>query len=631
LAPVALRAPYAKSLNPPTPLLPCKLNPNPHTPFGPNVGTRSEQTSMNDPEVIFPAEKEAKIQKSALHAGYTRDEAVQGFVSSFLDMADQSSEKIEPSGRALLVRRKVTKPKRTVAIRRLAVVCLAAISGLWMIAGQHVGGEEPARPVVNPPGFARTGWNAMTKQRFMHPPVIQYRSIEGATSYRCSITWKGAAGALRTLESASPEFDLAKVWDDLPPSGPFQITAEALDREGKVLATVTSSCQRMASFEGPYRPAKSSYDEAGAKTVAWLLKLNDQALADKFAKKRDLNSPGDTKYLVVFYSAYIRLLTTYVCLHPQGEFAGQALAASKKYGQALLDSSTHADWVYANVPRSHTPRIFQVGRGGMAGEAYLSLYDVTHDQVWLDASVRIADALKKNQLPDGRWPFRVDPQTGKVLEDYTSDQAEAILLLDDLIQKYHQNGLQETLDRAVQWMLENPCKTFLWQQQWDDVALYDPYQNLEWYDAMLFSEYLLRHATNQNHYEALAEKLARYIEDQFVEWEPVGNEVAPGVREQYKCYYVIDAHSAFYIRLCMDFYTKTHDEIWLKKARAMADTLSALQNPDGYYPTWMRFKSRDATGAGKDVNYDAVWPNCSSYDGEILMRLAEYLKRTSGK
>jgi hypothetical protein len=41
LAPVALRAPYAKSLNPPTPLLPCKLNPEPHTAFGPNVGTRS--------------------------------------------------------------------------------------------------------------------------------------------------------------------------------------------------------------------------------------------------------------------------------------------------------------------------------------------------------------------------------------------------------------------------------------------------------------------------------------------------------------------------------------------------------------------------------------------------------------
>jgi hypothetical protein len=552
----------------------------------------------------------------------------QGFVSSFLDMADPSSDKVELTKPTLLVRRKVTKPRGTVAIKRLAVVCLAAISCWGAIAGQSAGGEEAAKPAVNPAGFTRTGWNAMTKQRFMHPPVIRYMRIEGAVRYRCTITWKGNDGALHPLESASPEFDLAQVWEDMPPSGPFQITAEALDRDGKVLATVTSSCQRMASFKGPYRPAKSSYDEAGVKTVAWLVKLNDQPLADKFAKEGGLNSPGDTKYLVLFYSAYIRLLTTYVGLHPQGELAEPALAAAKKYGQALLDSSTPADWAYASVPRSHTPRIFQVGRGGMAAEAYLSLYDITHDQVWLDASVRIAAALKKNQLPDGRWPFRVDPQTGKVLEDYTSDQAEAILLLDDLIQKYHQNGLQKTLDRAVQWMLENPCKTFLWQQQWDDVALYDPYQNLEWYDAMLFSEYLLRHATNQNNYEALAEKLTRYIEDQFVEWESVGNEIAPGAREQYKCYYVIDAHAAFYIRLCMDFHARTHDEIWLKKARAMADTLSAIQHPDGYYPTWMRFKSQDATGAGKDVNYDAVWPNCSSYDGEILMRLAEYLKGT---
>jgi hypothetical protein len=41
LAPIALRAPSAKSLNPTTPLLPCKLNPEPHTRFGPNAGPRS--------------------------------------------------------------------------------------------------------------------------------------------------------------------------------------------------------------------------------------------------------------------------------------------------------------------------------------------------------------------------------------------------------------------------------------------------------------------------------------------------------------------------------------------------------------------------------------------------------------
>jgi maltose/maltodextrin transport system substrate-binding protein len=152
----------------------------------------------------------------------------------------------------------------------------------------------------------------------------------------------------------------------------------------------------------------------------------------------------------------------------------QSLAQAKKYGQDMLKGSTAADWVYANVPMSHNPKVFQVARGGMAGMAYLDLYTATQDKTWLDAATRIAATLKKNQLPEGRWPFRVDPQTGKVLEDYTSDQSEAILLLDDLVRNHGQKDLQDTIDKAVRWMLENPCKTFQWQQQWDDVEIKKP-------------------------------------------------------------------------------------------------------------------------------------------------------------
>ena len=207
---------------------------------------------------------------------------------------------------------------------------------------------------------------------------------------------------------------------------------------------------------------------------------------------------------------------------------GQALALAKEYGQALLKGTTAANWAYANVPPSHNAQVFQVARGGMAGMAYLDLYAVAKDKIWLDAANRIADTLKRNQLPDGRWPFRVNPRTGKVLADYTSDQAEQILLLDELARNHGRKDLQETIDKAVRWMLENPCKTFQWQQQWDDVGTLPPYGNLSWYDTALFIEYLLRHATPQNGYEAVANDLVRYIEDQFVEWEPIGNEITPG-------------------------------------------------------------------------------------------------------
>ena len=125
---------------------------------------------------------------------------------------------------------------------------------------------------------------------------------------------------------------------------------------------------------------------------------------------------------------------------------------------------------------------------------------------------------------------------------------------------------------------------------------------------------------------------SRYVEDQFVEWEPVGNEITPGVREQYVCYAIIDWHCAHYVRVCLDFHAKTKNNVWLKKARALADTLTAIQHPNGFYPTWMNHKpSKAVPGALTDINYHDVWPNCSSYTGEMLLRLGEYLQGAAGK
>jgi len=58
-----------------------------------------------DIPVVFLAEVEAKIQKIARCSGYTRDEVIQGLITSFLEMTDQTGEKIEPSEFALTVKR----------------------------------------------------------------------------------------------------------------------------------------------------------------------------------------------------------------------------------------------------------------------------------------------------------------------------------------------------------------------------------------------------------------------------------------------------------------------------------------------------------------------------------------------
>ena len=52
--------------------------------------------------------------------------------------------------------------------------------------------------------------------------------------------------------------------------------------------------------------------------------------------------------------------------------------------------------------------------------AYLSVYEETKENKYLDAALTVAKNLAGNQLPEGNWPFRVDPLTKEVKEGYTS-------------------------------------------------------------------------------------------------------------------------------------------------------------------------------------------------------------------
>jgi len=472
----------------------------------------------------------------------------------------------------------------------------------------------------------RNGWDAFIKQRFMHSPVFRFVPLENALSYRCTIS--SQSGGLYTplvIESNIPEIDLADIWEKLPSVGGIHLSTEAIDAKGKFMGRVSFDFEKKASFTGSYRQAESDYLESGARAASWVMQTIE-----------DVES---ATYPTLFGSAYMRVLSTYARLHPTKPDAKTALRTAMKCADQLIKGSTPSHWVYAGMPISHEKSRLQIGRAGMAGIAYLDLYSLTEDKDLLHAAMRIADTLKATQLKDGRWYFRVVPETGKVLIDYTSDQVEALLFLDELITRHHRIDLIQTRDKAVNWMLDNPCKTFTWQPQWDDVNHVEPYKNAEWYDTSLFIEYLLRNTTPQNNYEEVADSLFRYIEDQFVEWEPVDSithggvkvsaderYITPGVREQYGCYHVIDWHVAHYVRVCMAFHKYSKDEGYLNRAKAMADTLTAIQHPDGFYPTWMNHRpSLESPRKLRGINYDNTWSSCTSYTGEMLMKFGEYL------
>jgi len=473
------------------------------------------------------------------------------------------------------------------------------------------------------PKFHRTGWNVHASH-FMHAPTFTANELKEAASYSYSISWPGPdqKPITREIKSEKPTFELADIWEVLPSGTRHTVAIASLDAEGKAVDRLSFGFLKVADFDpqGSYPKAKRDYSESGRLDAEYVLRRLD---AWKRGPSGDLGA-----FPALFGSAYIRLLTTYARLAPESPKAKDALAISANIGRHLIQSRTPKDWAYPSMPRSHGGEVLQVCRTGMAGLAYLDLLAATGDKFFLDAASAIADSLKATQRPEGRWPFRVNPKTGNVLEDYTSDQAEAILLLDALIADHGRQDLTETRDKAVRWMLENPVKTHHWQQQWDDVGLLPPYRNLEFYDAALFALYLLKHSTPEDGYRRIALDLARYIEDQFVLWEPSAfpQALTPSVLEQYVCYQPIDWHVAHYIRLCQALHQATGETVWLQKARAMADNLTVVQHPEGYFPTWMR-RAKTPPGAPPAVDYSDLWLNCTSYTGEILIKLEAYLTK----
>ena len=474
----------------------------------------------------------------------------------------------------------------------------------------------PKEPPAPAGGLNRTGWNVHAR-RFLYAPTFSVAPVAGAGSYR--LTVQARTGKLRKqAKSSSAEIDLAGIWDALPCAGRYTAWIEALDAGGKLLGRTKSfDFHKVAPFPGRTTQPKCDYVESGRRCAEYVMA--------KWLAGWKTAEPGKgppVKYPCLFYSAYVRLLVTYARLDPQSPQGRRAMSLARKIGLHMARTGTPADWAYPNVPLSHGGgKVLQISRTAMAGMAYLDLLAASREKAFLQAAMKIADTLKATQLPDGRWHFRVDPRSGKVAEDYTSDQAEAIFFLDDLIARHGRPDLAAARDKAVAWMLANPVKTRHWQQQWDDVPLRRPYVNLEFYDTVFFGLYLLRHATAKNGYTRIAAELFRYVEDQFVLWESSYNPafIAPGVKEQYLCYIPIDWHAAHFIRFCMAMHRATGQEVYLEKARSMADTLTAVQHPDGFYPTWMRRK-------GSGIDYGGIWPNCSSYTGEMMIKLGTYVR-----
>jgi len=527
------------------------------------------------------------------------------------------------------------------------------ISAIWMLslcpqascaAGPPQAGAKaqvrvcnfpPAGPPPPVGALKRTGWNRWAK-RFLYAPTFRVEPVAAARSY--SITVAAKRGRLqRKATSEKPEIPLAGVWAELPARMGYRCWIEAHGAGGKLLGrTGGFDFHKVAPFApGRYRKAKCGYLDSGRRCAEHVM---DQLAAWKTGE------PGKgrgryklTQYQALFASCYVGVLSRYARLDPRPPRAEEALTIAERIGRYMIRTRTPADWAYPHMPVTHAGDPgrpwMQVHRACWMGRAWLELAEATGRKEFLDAAMKLADTLKATQRAEGTWPFRVEAKTGKVVTDYTSDQASAIRLLDALVRLHGRKDLAAVRDRAVKWMLAHPVRTNRWQNQWDDVTPNVPFRNLQHCDAVLLGLYLLDHATGETGYVRVAEKLLRYVEDQFVLWENSYNPllVAPGVKEQYRCYVTIDFHAAHYARFCLAMHRATGERVYLQKARAMADTLTVVQHPSGFYPTWMRTSPPKKPGELGAVHYGNIWLNCTAYTGRTMMELGEYLRQEKAR
>jgi hypothetical protein len=268
-------------------------------------------------------------------------------------------------------------------------------------------------------------------------------------------------------------------------------------------------------------------------------------------------------YPAGFYAWYIESFLNYYV------YSGDttALRLAEELAAWNMAHSTRADWKYGNLPYS-TVQNGKVG-GGTDGDAimtdkpaimagaYLRLYRMTRKAEYLEAAERIAVTLTKNQLPEGNWPFRVNPKTGAVREAYTSSVIYAVELFEQLDTLSGQRRFAPAREKALRWLLDGPVRDMNWNGFYEDVG--ENKNNRTNWDCIDTACYLLRHRADNKEYQAQTFRLYDWVKKTFVD-EKHRYAPAPAVREQLACNYRMADHSAHWSALLGEMIEATGEE-----------------------------------------------------------------------
>ena len=458
--------------------------------------------------------------------------------------------------------------------------------------------------------------------------VIGYLNGKASSAYRSSFDFKGVSAGLagkymgqygknfigslddfRIYNSALNEQEIK----DLYPSDLFEKSQKVLAKEVKNQIGANGLydwkanmviAPRMRDAAGLLLPLQS-YDETIKRGMSFIL---DDHLEWFGAEETLLDDKGKMQRPWVYYSNVqhngipfpraVDRMTSYPAFHhalniktfiSYWKYAGDERALQEAIDLADWDiaNSTPADWAYGSMPYStfehKKPGGFRDGAGIMPDKsailalAYLDLYEATGKDRFLKAGEAIAKTLSLRQRPNGTWPFRVDPKTERVVEEYTSSVIYAVKLF-ERVDKFNENShYRPYRDKTWHWLVNGPIKTKEFRGFYEDIPP-SPRGRTN-YDCLDTIRYLLANRTEDNGYLEMAIELNQWIEKIFLD-KISGFEPAEGIREQLQCNYVMGIHSLNWASMLMELAQATGDEKMRQRAQQTANYTTYYLQPD---------------------------------------------------
>ncbi|ANE51084.1 AGE family epimerase/isomerase [Flavisolibacter tropicus] len=490
----------------------------------------------------------------------------------------------------------------------------------------------PVRPGV--PGKTPF-WNANARQ-FIYAPAFDYQQVTNATKYRYTITQE-TNGKTYSFESDVPYTPLSKVWADVP-VGYFNLSVAGISAKGDSVGLAGKGrYYRAAPFNGVYHTPALPYDSSARLALDRLMEKD--YVTYWFEHKTPKWDYINYSYPAKIYSALVIGAITHARLKAGTPDAQRSTELARIVADYMLSIrfKEGTPWEYF-VPTYYGPRSEKTTTqhlkpinsfsimGVDAGNAFLDLYDFTGDKKYLEAAQHIAQTYLKTQLPGGSWYQFVNHETGEPTAKNIVIPTSIINYFDRLQHNYKMQGLEASTQKALDWIMNNPVKTFDWQGQFEDIAARASYGNLSREQACDLAMYLFRNKKDL----VLAEELVRFSEDQFVIWEqpvkvafqdpkPGGrseNWITPSVQEQYVFWMPVGRAAGVMMETFLSAYKATGKELYLAKAKSIANSFTLAQKAhNGDYPTYF-------------TKYPLnLWLNSTVYPAKLLMNYRDILEK----